>query len=151
MTCPMVIAGLAAFAALDEGSYKTHNASAAYYLGNLKTVDAAIVRSLSALATTVALVYCHKRNRQFRQPQKDGTFIGNLLLMMGVSDKHTEECLERLWILYADHEMTNSTAAFLHAASNLTDPMSCMISGVVSAYGPLHGGKLEYDIILTQQ
>lgn len=144
MTFPMIIAGLAAYAALDEGSYKTHNTSAAYYLGNLKAVDAAIIRSLSAFATTVALVYCHKRDRQFTQPQKDGSFIGNLLLMMGIPDDgHTEKCLEKLWILYADHEMTNSTAAFLHAASNLTDPVSCMISGVVSAYGPLHGGAID--------
>lgn len=146
MTFPMIIAGLAAYAALDEGSYKTHNSSAAYYLGNLKAVDAAIIRSLSALATTVALVYCHKRNRHFTKPQKDGSFIGNLLLMMGVSDEHTERCLQSLWVLYADHEMTNSTSAFLHSASNLTDPVSCMIAGVVSAYGPLHGGKVKRDL-----
>ncbi|KAK2602138.1 hypothetical protein N8I77_008696 [Diaporthe amygdali] len=143
MTSPMIIAGLAAYAALDEGSFKTHNSSAAYYLGNLKAVDAAIIRSLSALATTVALVYCHKRNRDFTKPQKDGSFIGNLLLMMGVSDEHTERCLQSLWVLYADHEMTNSTSAFLHSASNLTDPVSCMIAGVVSAYGPLHGGAID--------
>lgn len=147
MTFPMIIAGLAAYAALDEGSYKTHNTSAAYYLGNLEAVDAAITRSLSAFATTVALVYCHKHDRQFTQPRRDGSFIGNLLLMMGVSDKYTERCLEKLWILYADHEMTNSTAAFLHSASNLTDPVSCMISGVVSAYGPLHGGKIEFGLV----
>lgn len=83
MTFAMIIAGLVAYAALDEGSYKTHNTSAAYllprYLGNLDAVDAAIIRSLSAFATTVALVYCHKSNRQFTQPQKDCSFIGNLL------------------------------------------------------------------------
>lgn len=147
MTFPMIIAGLAAYAALDEGSYRTHNTSEAYYLGNLEAVDAAIIRSLSAFATTVTLVYCHKRNRQFTHPQKDASFVGNLLLMMGTSDEHTKKCLEKLWIVYADHEMTNSTAAFLHSASNLTDPVSCMISGVVSAYGPLHGGKIEHDLM----
>lgn len=130
MTFPMILAGLAAYAALDEGTYKTHNTSAAYYLGNLEAVDAAIIRCLSVFATTVALVYCHKRN-----------FLHIL--------RSTEKCLERLWIVYADHEMTNSTAAFLHSASSLTDPLSCMISGVVAAYGPLHGGKCEHD--LTQQ
>ncbi|KAK7720484.1 hypothetical protein SLS63_009825 [Diaporthe eres] len=139
MTFPMILAGLAAYAALDEGTCKTHNTSAAYYLGNLEAVDAAIIRCLSVFATTVALVYCHKRNRQFTHPQKHGSFVGNLLLMMGISDEHTERCLERLWIVYSDHEMTNSTAAFLHSASSLTDPVSCMISGVVAAYGPLHG------------
>lgn len=147
MTCPMILAGLAAYAALDEGSVRTHSTSKAYYLGNLDAVDAAIIRCLSAFATTVALVYCHKRNRQFTPPQKDGSFIGNFLRMMGISDAHTEKCLEKLWILYADHEMTNSTAAFLHSASNLTDPVSAVISGIVSAYGPLHGGKIEHNLV----
>ncbi|CAI0640985.1 unnamed protein product [Colletotrichum noveboracense] len=39
--------------------------------------------------------------------------------------------------------MTNSTAAFLHAASTLTDPLSCCISAIVSGYGPLHGGAID--------
>lgn len=76
MNFPMILAGLAAYAALDEGTYKTHNTSAAYYLGNLEAVDAAIIRCLSVFATTVALVYCHKRNRQFTHPQKYGSFVG---------------------------------------------------------------------------
>lgn len=102
------------------------------------------------MATTIALVYCHKRGRKFTPADPNGSFIGNVLLMMGFVDERTgkpdpkiERCFERLWILYADHEMTNSTAAFLHAASTLTDPLSCAIAGIVSAYGPLHGGAID--------
>lgn len=39
--------------------------------------------------------------------------------------------------------MTNSTAAFLSAASKLTDLLSCTIAAVASAYGPLNGAAVE--------
>ncbi|KAI0528514.1 citrate synthase [Xylaria digitata] len=142
-TGSMILAGLAAFAALDEGTKRLHSQAERYYIGNTKNTDAAIIRTLAALATTTALVYCHKRGKKFTKPDLEGTFIGNTLKMMGKEDKGIEKCLERLWILYADHEMTNSTAAFLHASSTLTDPLSRTISAIVSAYGPLHGGAID--------
>lgn len=148
LTFPMLLAGLSAFAALDKGTQQVHESGRPVYLGNTPAVDAAIVRSLAALATTVALVHCHKRGIAFTPADPDGTLVGNVLLMMGFKkngrpDPKIEKCLEKLWILYADHEMTNSTAAFLHAASTLTDPISCIISGLVSGYGPLHGGAID--------
>ncbi|KAJ2994467.1 hypothetical protein NUW58_g1550 [Xylaria curta] len=142
-TGSMILAGLAAFAALDEGTKKLHSQAEPYYIGNMKNTDAAIIRTLAAIATTIALVYCHKRGKTFTEPSLEGSFISNVLKMMGREDKGIEKCLERLWILYADHEMTNSTAAFLHASSTLTDPLSSSISAIVSAYGPLHGGAID--------
>ncbi|KAI0006731.1 citrate synthase-like protein [Xylariaceae sp. FL0662B] len=147
----MIIAGLSAYAAIDEGAAKVHSQRCPYYLGNMKNVDTAIIRALGALVTTVALVYCHKRGRSFTPANPNGSYIGNILRMMGFGRNgdddilpiEVEKCLDRLWILYADHEMTNSTTAFLHAASTLTDPLSSMISGIVSAYGPLHGGAID--------
>lgn len=71
-----------------------------------------------------------------------------MLLMMGHTkdgkpNAQIERCLEKLWILYADHEMTNSTAGFLHTASTLTDPISAVTSAVICGYGPLHGAAIE--------
>lgn len=146
----MLLAGLSAYTSFDEGSRATHGSGKPYYLGNSEAVDAAIYRTLAALATTLALVYCHKRGRDFTPAKPDESFIGNVLLMMGVVDEKTHEpnrkiehCLERLWILNADHGMTNSTAAFLSTASTLSDPLSCSISAIASAYGPLHGAAVE--------
>lgn len=51
--------------------------------------------------------------------------------------------LGRKWILTANHEMTNSTAAFLHAASTLCDPYSCSATSTLSGTGILHGGAME--------
>lgn len=143
---PMILAGLSAFVAVDAGSKAAHCQPKPFYLGNMQAVDAAIIRTLAAMATTVALVYCHKRGRQLVPADPQGSYVGNVLRMMGVVDKgeqdtDVENWLKHLWILYADHEMTNSTAATLHAASTLTDPLSSSIAGIVSAYGPLHGGK----------
>ncbi|PYI11618.1 citrate synthase [Aspergillus sclerotiicarbonarius CBS 121057] len=152
LTCPMILAGLSAYASVDEGTRATHSKGEPQYLGKGNTVDEAVIRTLSMLATTIALVYCHKRGRFFSPARPDESFIGNVLLMMGFLEPGTkrpqpnrkvEKCFEQLWILYADHEMTNSTAAFLHAASTLTDPLSCCITGIVSAYGPLHGGAID--------
>ena len=148
LTFPMILAGLSAYAGVDPGTEKTHHEGRAYYLGNMKEVDAAIIRTLSALATVIAITYCHKRGREFTPADPNGSFVANTLLMMGFTkdgkaDPEVEACFERLWILYADHEMTNSTAAVLHAASTLTDPISSLVSGIVSAYGPLHGGAID--------
>ena len=149
MTCTMLLAGFAAYAAHDPSTSAVHNEGKAKFLGQLGEVDAVIPRCIQAFATTIALVYCHKRGKAFTQPDPEGTFIGNVLLIMGFTDdsgkpsEEIESCFKKLWILYADHEMTNSTAAYLHAASTLSDPFSCSISGIVSAYGPLHGGAID--------
>ena len=147
LTFTMLLAGMSAFAGVDPGTEATHHKGRPFYLGNMKEVDAAIIRTLSALATVVAIAYCHKRQREFTPADPEGTFIGNILLMMGVTkhgrpDPEVETCFEKFWILYVDHEMTNSTAAVLHAASTLTDPVSAVIAGLVTAYGPLHGGAI---------
>lgn len=42
----------------------------------------------------------------------------------GKPDPKHVDCLERLWVLYADHDLTNSTAALLHFASTPLPPLS---------------------------
>lgn len=148
LTHPMLLAGIAAFTALDKGTQAVHKSSKPAYLGNMAAADDAIIRTLAALATTVALVYCHKRGHEFTNADPEASYIGNILRMMGLTvegqpNHKLEHCLERLWVLNADHGMTNSTAVFLTAASTLQDPLSCTVAAVASAYGPLHGGAVE--------
>ncbi|KAE9579239.1 hypothetical protein CGMCC3_g4491 [Colletotrichum fructicola] len=150
-TSTMMIAGIAAYASQDEGAISIMGSARPAYLGRAGQVDAAIIRCMSALATVVALVYCHKRGKDLTPAHPSDSFVANVVRMMGFRDKRSsvlpdvgiQRCLEKLWILYADHGMTNSTAAFLHAASTLTDPLSCCISAIVSGYGPLHGGAID--------
>lgn len=120
------------------------------YQGNMKVIDEGVLRTLSTMAVVVALMYCHQRGHSFTPADPSKPFIENVLLMMGFVEKQTGlpspkavETLDRLWILYLDHEMTNSTAALLHVASTLADPISCCIGLVASANGPLHGGAID--------
>ena len=145
----MILAGMSAFASSDTQMGATRHQQKPMFQGDLEKADAAILRTISYMAATIALVHCHKRGKKFTNPQPGRSLIGNLLLMMGFigaesgSDSRVETCLNKLWILYADSEITNSTAAVLHAGSTLTDPVSCAIAGLVSGYGPLHGGAIE--------
>ncbi|KAI1172082.1 putative citrate synthase [Nemania sp. FL0916] len=146
--CPMILAGMCAFMAADETMGATRREQKPTFHGNLGLADQALQRTIAYLATTIALVHCHKVGIAFTPPEPGRSLIGNLLLMMGVQDSQmVERCLDKLWILYADHELTNSTAATLHAGSTLTDPVSAIISGIISGFGPLHGGaiNLAYD------
>ncbi|KAL2877904.1 hypothetical protein SGCOL_006854 [Colletotrichum sp. CLE4] len=151
LTSTMVFAGMAAYASHDEGAITTLQSGRPAFMGQADKVDEALIGCISALATVVALAYCRKRNKTFTPADPEDSFIANMLRMMGFHedsqsgkpDQEIVKCFEKLWILYADHEMTNSTAAFLHAASTLTDPLACCISGLVSGYGPLHGGAIE--------
>lgn len=142
-----MLAGLSAFAASDKTIVATHHQQSPMFHGKLEVADQALKRTLAYLATTIALIYCHKNGKPFTRPALDRSLLGNLLLMMGITDPKVEECFSKLWILYIDHEMTNSTAAVLHAASTLTDPVSAAIAGIVAANGPLHGGAIDlaYD------
>ena len=146
----MVLAGLAAYAASDPSTVPTAADNPNLYQGKMEVVDKAIIRTISSMAVVVALVYCRQHNRNFTPPDPNGSFISNLLVMMGFVEESSKMpsakavgCLERLWVLYCDHEMTNSTAAFLHVASTLADPISCCTAYTASGNGPLHGGAID--------
>lgn len=146
----MVLAGLAAYTAAHPGSIPTASGNPNLYLGQIETVDRATIDTIACMASIVGLIYCHQHGKEFTQPDPNRPFISNMLFMMGFVDEATGapcpkvvRTLERLWVLYADHEMTNSTAAFLHVASSLADPISCCTAYVASGNGPLHGGAID--------
>lgn len=150
----MLLAGMSAFGASDPvmaGARRQHKPT---FHGNLEAADKAVLQTIQYLATTTALVYCHKHGKTFTQPQEGRSLIENLTLMLGFHDPSGQStmpqpdvgvvtCLNKLWIMYADMEISHSTAAVLHAGSSLTDPVSCAISGLVSGHGPLHGGAID--------
>lgn len=145
----MILAGMSAFASSDSVMGDTRHQQKSMFQGDLEKADKALLRTISYMAATIALAYCHKRGKKFINPQPGRSLIGNVLLMMGFidaetgSDSRVETCLDKWWILYADSEITSSTAAALYAGSSLTDPVSCAIACLVSGYGPLHGGAIE--------
>lgn len=145
----MITAGLAAVQGSQKNDIPAHMGKN-LYLNNPKLVDRQIVKVMADLAVVSAAAYCHHEGRPFHEPDSKYSYIENLLHMMGLIDTdtgapnaHYVSCLERLWTLVADHEMTCSTAAFLQTASSLPDPFSCLISAINAGYGILHGGAIE--------
>lgn len=146
----IIVAGLAAYVAASPASVPTVAGRPHMYRGDMEFIDQSVIRTLSTIAVVVTLTYCHRRSRAFVSADPDNSYVENVLIMMGFVEKETSrpasevvETLNRLWVLYLDHEMTNSTAALLHIASTLADPLSCCIGFVASANGPLHGGAVE--------
>lgn len=116
----------------------------------MEYIDKAVIRTISSVAVVVSIVYCRQHKKKLTSPAPNASFISNILLMMGFVEEGSQlpspkvvDCLERLWILYLDHEMTNSTIAFLHVASTLADPISYCIAYIASGNGPLHAGAVD--------
>jgi citrate synthase len=145
----VMTAALTAFTANQPHLIPAHVGKNLYY-GNPKLVDEQIIRTLAICAVMVSLAFCHKTGRKFRQPDPTLSYIENILHMGGFVDSNPSisrakatEILTKVWALYADHEMTNSTSTFLHVSSTLTDPLSALIACASSAYGLLHGGAID--------
>jgi citrate synthase len=120
------------------------------YLNNPHMVDESVKQCFASYAAVVALVYCHQRGQVFNPAEEHSTVPENILRMMNVVDESTKnpesamvDVLDKLLILYADHEITASTAAFLHTGSVGADAMTSCISCVATGSGPFHAGAID--------
>jgi citrate synthase len=145
----IVAAGLSAWAAAQPEKIPVTRGRSIYHDNN-EEVEEGIYRSLAAFATVVAMTYCHQKGTAFTERIDISlSTIENMLIMMGRVNSFGEanaddvRVLNKIWILFADHEMSNSTAAFLHAASTLGDPLSACVASIASGNGPLHGGAID--------
>jgi citrate synthase len=145
----MLIAGLAAWAAAVPEMVPVH-VGETLYMNNPRMVDASVKQCFASFSAVVALVYCHQRSHAFTPAEEHRTVPENILRMMHFVDKSTKkpssamvEELDKLLILYADHEMTASTAAFLHTGSVGADALTSCTSCIATGFGPLHAGAID--------
>ncbi|KAJ5647725.1 hypothetical protein N7490_004097 [Penicillium lividum] len=145
----MFVAGLSAWAATDPTMIPIYMGKE-LYLGKMHAVDEGVIRTIAASISVIALIYCHYQEKQISPSDPDASLAENILLMMGLVDEKSKRpdpkmvrILNSLWIVYADHEMTNSTAASLHVGSGLADPFSCVSAAACALSGPLHGGAID--------
>ncbi|CAK7216527.1 hypothetical protein SCUCBS95973_002831 [Sporothrix curviconia] len=149
----LLTAGLSAWAATNPSAIPLY-AGKELFLGKLDVVDKAICETIAASVSIIALVYCHYAYVPFHPLDAamaaSTPMAENMLCMMGRVDPATNRpdagivrILNKLWIVYADHEMTNSTAASMHVGSGLADPFSCVSAAALSLSGPLHGGAID--------
>jgi citrate synthase len=141
----MCIIAISAYSTTDKEMTTSRYQPAMTYHQNMEKTDDAITRSIAYVATTMALCYCHIKGVKFNEPRLGLSLVENFLHMIGMEDpdKTISRTIDRLWILIADHELSCSTAAFLHTASAMTDPMTCLISAIAAGSGPLHAGAIE--------
>ncbi|KAE8354200.1 citrate synthase [Aspergillus coremiiformis] len=146
---PLILAGLSAYLASCPETIpaSTH---AHLYQGNPQNVDVAVTRSIAAYAVIFGLVNSHRRGIEFHPPSFGKTYCENLFTMAGLIDRVTGRpdpvklsCFRRFAMLNADHGMALTVFSTIVTASSLTDPISCLISAVAAAYGPLHFGATE--------
>lgn len=142
------MSGIATFASEDKLSIPSFVGDN-LYCGNMKAVDDGIFKTIWAYASLTCLSYCHSQGIPFTQPDPNCSFVENILIMTNKVDKETGrprpkhvEIFNKLAVLFADHEMTCSTAAYLHTASTLADPFSSTLAGLSTGYGLLHGGAI---------
>ena len=140
----MVLAGMSAWLSEEQNLISAVRGSLIYQ-GNESLADRALIRAAGAYAVVLALVACHKRGIDFTPAEQGRPFCENLFRMMGSTnpDPVMLECFRKLTILNADNGITQSTFAMLVAGSAGCDPLSCLISAVSAAYGPLHYGAQE--------
>ncbi|KAL8788888.1 MAG: hypothetical protein Q9213_001411 [Squamulea squamosa] len=128
------------------------------YTNHLDVVDASITRTLATSQLLFAVIYCHRQGRVLADPDPKGSFVYNLLLMMSLIDKKTLKpdskyvrWIERILTIYADHEMSCATFAFITAASARSDPLSCYLAAVSTLYGIIHGGAVDAAYTMLQR
>lgn len=151
---PLIITGLGAYLACKPETIPT---SAEQYQGNTQNIDEAIIRTVAVYGVVFALAHCHQKNISFTPPVKKYNYHENLLRMAGIVNCESRSCatpqhisdelklssFRRFSTLNADHGMALSAFTALVTASSLTDPLSCVISSLSAAYGPLHFGATQ--------
>ncbi|CAG8250357.1 unnamed protein product [Penicillium nalgiovense] len=155
---PLILAGLSAYlASIPDAIPATTNAT--IYQADIKRADQIILQTVAAYAVVLGAVRSHRVGIPWRFPSLHQTYYENLFTMAGLVDSETNRpdptrisCFRRFGNLNAEHGMALSVFSALVTASSLTDPVSCLISAVAAAYGPLHFGATEsaqralYDI-----
>lgn len=143
------MAGLSAYLACMPETIpaSTH---ASLYTGSHENIDRAIIRTVANYAVVFGLASSHRKGIPFTHASLQNTYYENLFTMAGLVDKSTNRpdpvklsCFRRFGMLNADHGMALTVFSALVTASSLTDPISCLITAIAAAHGPLHFGATE--------
>lgn len=114
----------------------------------LNEIEAAIPRTLAALAVAVAQTHRHcsalSTSAIRLQLDPQGPFLGNVTRLLDLQlPACKEKALERTILLYADHGMSNATFVFLNGVSARGDPVTALVAALASGWGAVHGGATE--------
>ena len=108
------------------------------------------IRLIAKMPTIAANSYTYSIGRPLRFPRNDLDYGANFLQMLfGVPSEEYEidpvmtRAMDMILLLHADHEQNASTSTVRLAASSGANPFACIAAGMVSLWGPAHGGANE--------
>lgn len=120
------------------------------YQTDTEQADQIVLRTVAAYAVVFGIVRSHRLGIKLQAPSPNRSYYENLFTMAGIIDPATNNpdpicisCFRRFGNLNAEHGMALTVFSALVTASSLTDPVSCLISAVAAAFGPLHFGATE--------
>ncbi|KAJ5307003.1 hypothetical protein N7508_006018 [Penicillium antarcticum] len=123
---------------------------ATMYQTDTEIADEVISKTVAAYGVIFAIVRCHRLGLTPELPSLDLPYYENVFRMARlVNPTPSQEDLMRISYfrnfgnLNAEHGMALLVFSTLVTASSLTDPISCLISAVAAAHGPLHFGATE--------
>ena len=107
-------------------------------------------RLIGKMPTLAAMAYKYSLGQPFIYPKNELDYASNFLHMcfaVPCEDYKINpvfaRSLDRIFILYADHEQNPSTSTVRLAGSSGANPFACIAAGVACLWGPAHGGASE--------
>jgi len=110
-------------------------------------LEAVAARLISKIRTIAAFAYRRSRGKPIMYPDPKLRYVTNFLHMMFsqpyeeyICNEVTQDALNLLLILHADHEQNCSTSTVRMVGSSQANLFTSCASGVSALWGPLHGG-----------
>ena len=110
--------------------------------------EAALRKGIELTAKSPSIVAAHHRIRSGNDvipPNPSLNHSGNFLnMLLGAEpDEDTYRLMDKDFIVHLDHGSNASSFAGRVTASTLADVHACVVSGIATLKGPLHGGAAE--------
>jgi len=110
--------------------------------------DAALRKGIELTAKAPSVVAAHHRirtNQPVIDPDLSLNHAGNFLYMLlgEKPDEDTNRLMDKDFIVHLDHGSNASSFAARVTASTMADIHACVVSGIATLKGPLHGGAAE--------
>ena len=116
------------------------------------------MRVIAKMPIMAAHCYKHSVGHPFVYSRSDLGYVENFLNMMfSIPCRNYEpsptavRALDLLLILHADHEQNASTSTVRLAGSAEANPFACISAGIVTLWGPAHGGANEAVIRMLDE
>ena len=115
-------------------------------------------RLIAKLPTLAAMAYKYAIGQPFIYPRNDLSYAENFLHMTFAVpceeyrvNPVLAKAIDLIFLLHADHEQNASTSTVRLAGSSGANPFACIGAGIVSLWGPAHGGANEAGIKMLEE